>query len=233
MTSERVSKLSTGAELFYRKLLNVADDYGRFEADAAVLRARCYPRQLEKTSEAMIGEWLGECKKYRLLTVYRVQASLYLQLDKFGQRTRTASRFPAPNGNLPRPPDRNVRSNVRNVRADDGQMTVTCLPQAEANANAESNAKHFDDSAAFSGNGKGEKRKISRAGKAAAKTRPVASPGATPPLSGMGQPKAMLQHTPAELEGFRAAIRVELGSAATEAEVDRKFAEYIAPRRQP
>ncbi len=44
LTSERVNLLSWEAEVFYRRLMSVVDDYGRFHAHPALLRrlaSRC------------------------------------------------------------------------------------------------------------------------------------------------------------------------------------------------
>jgi hypothetical protein len=53
LTSERVDKLSERAELFYRRLMSVADDYGRYFANPANLRVNCYP-VAESTSRCWI-----------------------------------------------------------------------------------------------------------------------------------------------------------------------------------
>ena len=45
-SSRAVSSLSEEAQLFYRTLMLVVDDYGRFEIDLDVIRASCFPRQL-------------------------------------------------------------------------------------------------------------------------------------------------------------------------------------------
>jgi hypothetical protein len=246
LTSERISKLTPGAELFYRKLLNVADDHGRFEASTPVLRARCYPRQLEQTTEAMVSDWLAECKRLRLLRVYRVQGTEYLEIDKFNQRIRYGSRFPGPDGKVPR--RATVIGRKRNNRQKSGlSLSVVRLksgespPEVEAKPepNAESYAEHTDDSAAVSGGGGVEGEILGRAGKAPANgTRPKPSAGATPALSGGRGKKRKTpnkngdsEHTAAELAVFREAVRDELGPDASEAEVERRFAEYIAPRR--
>ena len=40
LTSDRVNQLDWGAECFYRRLMSIVDDYGRYDARPAVLRAQ-------------------------------------------------------------------------------------------------------------------------------------------------------------------------------------------------
>ncbi len=94
LTSERVNRLSERAELFYRRLMSVADDYGRFHAHQTLLRAYCYPMRLNTVSEADVAGMLKECVDTGLLRVYG--DGRYLEIVKFGQRTRTPSKFPEP-----------------------------------------------------------------------------------------------------------------------------------------
>ena len=72
-TSPKVNALSPMAELFYRRLMTVADDYGRFYANPATLRGACWPTCPEKVTEAQISGWLSEC----LATANQLQASTH------------------------------------------------------------------------------------------------------------------------------------------------------------
>ena len=51
LTSGRVASLSWEAEVFYRRLMSVADDYGLYDARTPILRSALYPLQLDKMSE--------------------------------------------------------------------------------------------------------------------------------------------------------------------------------------
>src|SRR5690606_33624040 len=52
LTSPRIAKLGWPEEVFYRRLMSVVDDFGRYYADPGLLRAACYPRQLNKVSDS-------------------------------------------------------------------------------------------------------------------------------------------------------------------------------------
>ena len=67
VTSEAVNRLSHESELFYRRLMSVLDDYGRYFAHPSILRAACYPLQLDRVSEADVQRMLSECVANALL----------------------------------------------------------------------------------------------------------------------------------------------------------------------
>ncbi len=96
ISSPRVNQLSMGAEVLYRRLMTVADDYGRFYASAGTLRGACWPICPGKVSESDIAEWLTECASGDdpLVVVYVVDGCEYLEIQNFGQQTRGKSKFP-------------------------------------------------------------------------------------------------------------------------------------------
>ncbi len=86
------------AELFYRRLMSVADDYGRYHASPATLRGACWPTCPGKFSDDAVEQMLSECLAgdYPLIIRYEHGGAEYLQIDGFGQQTRTKSKFPDP-----------------------------------------------------------------------------------------------------------------------------------------
>jgi len=95
LSSEPVASLSWAAEVFYRRLMSVADDHGRFHALPKLIRAACYPLQIDKVSDADIGKWLTECVTAALVSVYPASdGKRYIQIEKFGQQVRSKSKFP-------------------------------------------------------------------------------------------------------------------------------------------
>lgn len=96
LTSERVNQLSEPAELFYRRLMSVTDDHGRYYANRTLLRAHCYPLKVDSVTEVMVSERLAECQRAGLLIVYVIDGTNYLQLCDYGQRVQSKSKFPGP-----------------------------------------------------------------------------------------------------------------------------------------
>ena len=102
LTSERMARLTWAEECFYRRLMSVVDDYGRYHAHPTLLRAACYPLQLEKVSDSDIGKWLLATEKAALVRVYPAQdGKRYLELLDFKQQVRAkTSKFPQPQADV-------------------------------------------------------------------------------------------------------------------------------------
>lgn len=100
LTSPRVNPLGAHEELFYRRLMSVVDDYGRYFAHPALLRAACYPFQLDRVKEDSISKHLAACVDARLIFPYTVNGTAYLQLLDFRQQERGKSKFPEPDKRL-------------------------------------------------------------------------------------------------------------------------------------
>jgi hypothetical protein len=98
LTSPRMKKLGWAEEVFYRRLMSVVDDFGRYYAEAGLLRAACYPRQLDKVSDSDIEKWLQVTEKAALVRVYSTEdGERYLEVLDFGQQIRAKkSKFPQP-----------------------------------------------------------------------------------------------------------------------------------------
>lgn len=58
--SKGLSEVSFFAEDLYKRLITYADDYGRFNADYQIMRARLYPREIQIVSEGDIEDALIE-----------------------------------------------------------------------------------------------------------------------------------------------------------------------------
>ena len=116
LSSERVNALSESEELFYRRLMSVVDDYGRYFAHPGLLRSACYPMRLDTKTEAQISEYLVSCQKAGLIRVYQIGSKSYLELVDFHQRMRQMkSKFP------PREVDMLPTDNCQSI---DGQLTA-------------------------------------------------------------------------------------------------------------
>jgi hypothetical protein len=102
--SAAIDALTADAEVFYYRLLVVADDLGRMDARPAILRARCFPLK-ESLSTEKIGKWLEALAHAKLLIRYVVDGQPYVAITKWEQRVRSSGKYPPP---------------------DDGQLTDNC-----------------------------------------------------------------------------------------------------------
>jgi len=96
ITSEAVCSLTFTEEVFYRRLQNKVDDYGRFTAHPSLLRAALYPLQLGKVREADIPRWIAACEKAGLLFAYQTAGKGYLVLNKWEKGRAVSSQYPDP-----------------------------------------------------------------------------------------------------------------------------------------
>jgi hypothetical protein len=102
LTSEAVNGLNWAEEVFYRRLLSVVDDFGRYYATPKLLRAACYPLHIDKVSDSDIGKWLSACETAALVRVYPASdGKRYLEVQNFKQQQRAKeSKFPSPDDRL-------------------------------------------------------------------------------------------------------------------------------------
>ena len=96
LSSERIAALGWPEEVFYRRLMSIVDDYGRTEANAQLLRSRCYPLQTDAVRVTDISRWMAACQKAGLILCYEVGGKQFLEVLNFGQQQRSASKYPAP-----------------------------------------------------------------------------------------------------------------------------------------
>ncbi len=137
LDSEAVNSLTPEAEVFYRRLMSVVDDYGRFDARIAVLRSRLYPLQLEKVREASVERCLAECEAARLVRLYVAGGKQYLSFLKLGAPRSKESRWPSP-------PDEEVCAHVRadeNICAQTRAYVPYSGSGSKSSTKSESNAR--------------------------------------------------------------------------------------------
>ena len=70
--SPRVDLLDAHEEVFYRRLLNEVDDYGRREALPLLVRADLFPLRVDRVREADLVRWIAACEKANLIRLYEV-----------------------------------------------------------------------------------------------------------------------------------------------------------------
>jgi hypothetical protein len=94
--SEPVNSLSWQTEVFYRRLINKVDDFGRYTAHPALLLAALFPLQLEKVSTKDIERMLQDCERVGLLFTYTAKGKRFLVMNKWEQGRAKTSEYPQP-----------------------------------------------------------------------------------------------------------------------------------------
>lgn len=127
-SSDRVDLLSDAAEVFYRRLLNVVDDYGRFDGRPSLLIAACYPLRLtgkRRVGESNITHYLNECRIAGLVVTYEAAGKSFLEVTDFRQQVRSKlPKYPAPPA--------------------DAQMLRTCVADATQTPSTRYASAHLD-----------------------------------------------------------------------------------------
>lgn len=124
--SKAFNQLSDTGQIFYYRLVALVDDYGRYEADAELLRTKLFSRILDRWPEDRVAEALRECgtklnsKSEPLIQTYRVGEKFYLEIGNFGQRQRAKSKWPGPSEINPQQSAAGC-SNPPQVAADGGE----------------------------------------------------------------------------------------------------------------
>ena len=99
-TSDSLAQLSHGAERLFWRLTTVADDFGRFEARASVLRASCFPVLLDRVREADVKRWTEELVKAGMVGLYLSDGKPLGFFTNWSKHQRTRAK----NSKWPEPP---------------------------------------------------------------------------------------------------------------------------------
>lgn len=94
--SKAIDQLDWAEENFYRRLITEVDDFGRIDADTAILKAALYPRRLDRVREADITRWMAACHKAGVIVLYEFDAKPLLVMLKFEKPRAQNSKYPQP-----------------------------------------------------------------------------------------------------------------------------------------
>lgn len=109
LDSKAVCNLSDSGQIFYRCLMSIVDDYGRFEVDLDLIRTKCFWRQIDRWQLSRVEDALSECSLaisddgQPLVLIYQISKTgkKYLQINNFQQRLRQmVEKCPSPDGGL-------------------------------------------------------------------------------------------------------------------------------------
>jgi hypothetical protein len=120
LDSDKVERLSFHAEVFYRRLMSVVDDFGLYDARTMVLRSRLFPLRVDRVTDGEIEEWLRECVAVGLIETYEVDGRKYLQYMNLGEPRAVKSKFPKPCTHL-----KSSASTCTQTQADDFKCEQT------------------------------------------------------------------------------------------------------------
>ena len=114
-TSKTLARLSAQAERLFWRLVTVADDHGRFEAEASIVRSLCFPLN-DSLKSATVESWLQELADHAdpCVTLYHAHGKRYGVFNTWARHQRIRAQIskypPPPSGSACQP-----------MAADDGE----------------------------------------------------------------------------------------------------------------
>ncbi len=140
LDSEAVCSLTFQAEIFYRRLMSVVDDFGRYDGRPNLLRSRLYPLQIDKVREADIPRWIAECETAGLIALYSAAGKPYILFHKLGTPRAEKSKFPPPPDGIGQTPP--PESICAQVKADEsnGKQVLSDVPYSGSGSGSGSNS---------------------------------------------------------------------------------------------
>lgn len=94
-TSDPINALTAEEEVFFYRMLVVADDYGHMDGRPPILKAQCFPLK-ETATVARIGTWVDGLVAKSMLARYVVAGRPYLAVLRWESRVRTHPKHPMP-----------------------------------------------------------------------------------------------------------------------------------------
>lgn len=94
--SEAVDSLSPGGEVFWRRMINKADDFGRFTGNPKLLRSNLFPLRTDHVTLDEIAGWLAECLKAGLIFPYEANGKPFIVMNNWEKGRAHKSEYPDP-----------------------------------------------------------------------------------------------------------------------------------------
>lgn len=95
--SSHWNRVSFPAQSLFVRLLTLVDDFGRYDARPALVRSHAFPVS-EDVEKSHVESMLDELANEELIIVYQVDGKEYLQVERWVERARGASKYPPPPG---------------------------------------------------------------------------------------------------------------------------------------
>lgn len=131
-TSDTIESLTWFEEVLFYRLLVKADDYGRYEGRAAIIKGTCFP--LKDVTVKDIEKALNKLSAVGLVNLYRVHGKPYLQLVTWGKHQQIRAK----KSKYPQMDEDDIICNQ--LISDDCNSSRNPI-QSESNPNPESKSK--------------------------------------------------------------------------------------------
>lgn len=99
LTSRSLNGCSPEAERLFWRLILIADDFGRFDAEPVVVRSRCFPLLADAIKSNQVDKWIIELAQFDLVRLYFIEQNKYgffPAWEKHQQKRALKSKYPEP-----------------------------------------------------------------------------------------------------------------------------------------
>ena len=142
-TSDSIDGLRWFDEVFFYRLTVNADDYGRFDARTAILKARLFP--LKNISDKQIEQALASLEQADLIHLYDADGKPYLHLPTWGKHQsvrNNKSKYPSPVEGNPQALECNCKQLKANVPVSVFVSVSESVIRESKGADAPAHTKH-------------------------------------------------------------------------------------------
>ena len=94
-TSDAINLLSSDSEVLFYRLLVVSDDYGRMDGRSQIVKSQCFPLKESFTTKKIESSLMDLCS-VGLIQNYIIDGKSFFFINKWDQRQRSKSKYPAP-----------------------------------------------------------------------------------------------------------------------------------------
>ena len=136
-TSPTLANISADAERLFWRLMTTADDFGRFEGETDVIRAACFPKQLDQYSHKKVDQFLAELVQEGAVALYTANGRRYGHFLQWGEYQRTR----AEKSKYPEPTSDNACQQVTSADDKCGRIRIRIR---SSNRYTNNGASHFD-----------------------------------------------------------------------------------------
>lgn len=141
-TSENLNGLAPEEEILFYRLIVQCDDFGRLEANPAIVRAKCFPLRTDDIKCKQVEAWLLSLESHQLLTLYQANGKKYLQMETWAKHQRIRaekSKYPTPEAKTRTSADicGHLRTNAPVIEdEDENRNRITRIEDEDDNGNS-------------------------------------------------------------------------------------------------
>lgn len=139
-TSETIDQLTAEEERLFYRLIVKADDYGRFDGRAAVVRSTCFPLRVDDITTEQVEVWLQRLATFDLIRFYEVDGRRYI----FFPTWETHQQKRAKHSKYPQPPARKNSKHTSASTRNHMQSDASNSPRETRNEKRETRRRETD-----------------------------------------------------------------------------------------